>query len=99
MAECHCEIESNPSAPKVVRFGNRPAVQNRAGIADRHRVIAPTSSELFDAGHHLAGGQCRPGRKRPVLILASGKYLDRSPADIDDQYLPTRSEFPAGSSN
>src|SRR5262249_5880317 len=86
MAECCCEIEPNPSRAKVVRFGNWAAMQNRAGISDRANVIAPALSELLDAGHHLPRGECRPGGKRPVLVLASGEYLDRSPADIDDQH-------------
>jgi hypothetical protein len=61
------------------------AMQNRAGISDRDRVIAPALSEFLGV-HHATGGQCPPGGKRPVLILASGKHLDRRSADIEDQH-------------
>src|SRR5262249_31776940 len=86
LAECGGEIEPNPSPAKIVRFGNWPAMQNGAGIADRNRVIAPAASELLDAGHHLAGTESRPRGKCTVHVLASGEYLDRSSADIDDQH-------------
>jgi hypothetical protein len=47
--ECGCEIEPDPSASQVVWFSNRPAVENRARIADRHYVIRPTPGELLDS--------------------------------------------------
>src|ERR1700737_379270 len=76
MTECRREIEPDPSSPEVVWFGNRPTMENRAGIADRYRVVGPVSSKLLDAGHHPPGGQRPPGRKRSELVMSGGKDLD-----------------------
>src|SRR5262249_40688348 len=85
--ECLCKIEPDPSASEVVWFGNRPAVENRPGIADRDPVIRPPSGELLDSRQHPPGGQGRPGWKGPPFGLSGGKDLDRSSAHIDDQHL------------
>src|SRR5262249_59062666 len=53
--ECLSKIEPDPSASQVVWFGNRPAVENRPGIADRDPLIRPPSGELLDSGHHQPG--------------------------------------------
>src|SRR6202035_5371036 len=39
-AECCGKIESDPPASQVVRVRDRPAVENRAGIADRHHLTS-----------------------------------------------------------
>src|SRR5215467_11774882 len=61
MTEYLCKIEPDPSASQVVWFGNRPAVENRPGIADRDHVIRPPSGDLLDSGYHPPGSQGWPG--------------------------------------
>src|SRR5262249_49231766 len=46
------KIEPDLSASQVVQFSNRPTVENRAGISDRHHVIHPALGEPLDSGHH-----------------------------------------------
>src|SRR5215831_13234036 len=41
VAECGSEIERDPSAAQIAWFGDRPAMHDRAGIADRDHVILP----------------------------------------------------------
>ena len=47
-AKCSSEIETDPPAPQVIGLHDRPAADDRAGIADRHGVIVPIFSELLD---------------------------------------------------
>src|SRR5215471_4898991 len=63
VAECGSEIERDPSAAEIAWFGDRSAVDDWAGIADRYHVILPIAGESVDAGHHLPGGHRRPGCK------------------------------------
>src|SRR5262249_19411045 len=68
-----CKVEPDPSASQVIRFGHRPTVENRPGIADRYNVAVPVSGELLDFRYHSAGGQLRSGRKPSVLALSGGE--------------------------
>src|SRR5262249_52747745 len=44
-AECGSEIEREPSTAEIAWFGDRPAVDDWAGIADRDHVILPIPAE------------------------------------------------------
>ena len=62
-------------------------VEDRAGIADRHDVIAPVAGELPDACDHLLGGHLWSGIEFPLFRLAGGEDFDVGAADVDDQYI------------
>src|SRR5262245_41824743 len=94
-AERCCEIEPDPSAAEIVRFGDRTAMQNRAWIADRHHVVAPIPRQLLHAGDHSPGGHLRPGWKRAPLAMSGGQDLDGGPAHVDHQHFPRRGAFRA----
>src|SRR4029453_6314636 len=79
MTECCGEIEPDPSASQVGGFSDWPPGKNRTRRPDPNSVIVPAPAELLPAGHHLAWGHRRPGRKRSWLVVPCGKDLDRGP--------------------
>src|SRR5215469_1158231 len=50
------KIEIHPSAAEVMRFAERAAVDDRAGIAVRDAVIAPVLGGCLDLFDHLGSG-------------------------------------------
>ena len=85
--KCGFKVKPHPSASEVMRFRKRSIVDDRSGIADRHRVILPIPGELLDAGDHLFGSQRGPGWKFPRLLLSGSENLHVGSADIDNQHI------------
>jgi len=81
------KIKANPPRCQVMRLGDRPVLDNCAGIAHRHRVIPPRSGEPLDAGDHLLRRHGGTGGKLPWRILPGGKNFHVSSADINYQHV------------
>jgi hypothetical protein len=71
--ECLREIEADPSAPKIMRLSDHSAVEHRAQITDRHRVVGPIRREFLHACDHVFGGHLRPGGKRAMHFAPAAK--------------------------
>ena len=80
-------VEPDPTRDKVMRLGNRPAMQNRSRVADGHHVILPVPGKLLDSGDHLFGGQGRSGNELPRFALPGGEDFYVSPAHINNQHV------------
>ena len=90
-------VKPDPTRGEVMRFGNRPAVQDRPRVADRHRVILPVPGQLLDPADHLLGRQRRPRGEPATFLLPGGEDLHMRPAHIDNQHIhgvSLRSLFP-----
>ena len=85
--ERRLEVEAHPAGSQILRVGHRPIVQNRAGIADRHNVVAPPVGELPDSRDHLFGRHFWPGSELPFVVLAGRKDFDVGAAHVDDQHV------------
>ena len=57
------KIEPDPPIAQVVWFGNRPAAENWARIADRRRIVSPVRGQFLDFRNHSVGREYRPGQK------------------------------------
>ncbi len=85
--ECNFKIKPDPPGRQVMRVGDRPVLQNRAGISHRDGVIFPRSRESFDAGDHLLWRHFWPRGKLPRRVLSGDKDLHVSSAHINHQHL------------
>ena len=86
-AECAFKIKSDPPGRQVMRVGNRPVLNNRAGISHGDCVILPRSSEFLDASNHLLWRHLWPRGELPWCALPGDKDLHVSSANIDYQYV------------
>src|ERR1700722_9886569 len=59
--ECRTKIEPDPPASQVIWFRNRPAAENRVGIADRRHITHPIPGELLHLANHSPRGERWPG--------------------------------------
>src|SRR5262249_39369673 len=80
-------VKPDPTRGEVMRFGNRPAVQDRPRVADRHCVILPFPGQLLDPTDHLLGRQLRPRWELATFLLPGGEDLHMRSAHIDDQHV------------
>src|SRR5439155_3481243 len=81
------EIEADPAAAEVMRLAQRAAVENRAGITNRYRVIFPAGRRLSNFIDHFLRGHIRAGRNFEVSLVAGGQHLHVRATNIDDQNL------------
>ncbi len=95
MPECSAEIKPHPAGSQIMRFGNRPIVQDRPGIAKRNHVIFPGSDDPLDAGDHLLRRHLWTRRKLSRRVLPRGKDLHMSSANIYHQHFHDKASSPS----
>src|SRR5262245_36393055 len=85
MPESGLKVETDPAFSEIIRFYNRPALENGPRIANGYYVILPVRGDLLNSGNHLCRRHSWSRRKRPVYALPSCEDLDVGTADIHSQ--------------
>ena len=83
--ESVAEVEIDPARAEVVRFGDRPAVANLAGIADRDALDGQSAVASFTPSISACGVSSFPDGNFGFLGLLGLPDLDVGAADIDDE--------------
>src|SRR3954468_18225720 len=80
-------VEADPAIAQVEWFGDRLAMADFAGVADRDALELPIRGSRFHFRNQILGRQLFAGRELGLIGFARLPDLDVGAADIDDQNI------------